>query len=80
MVYSSEPYNAMPDRRVHDRVREIFAEACDLMAPMMAAVRQGYVSDFALTHIVHDHFPALSALEIEVLVMAVKRYDTRAKT
>ena len=70
---SGSPDKPMPDKRVNVEVHEVFAEVCTLLAPMMAAVRQGYVSDFALTHIVHDHFPALSASEVEVLVKAVKQ-------
>lgn len=70
---SGSPNKPIPDRRVNAEVSEIFAEVCTLLAPTMAAVRQGYVSDFALTHIVHDHFPALSASEVEVLVKAVKQ-------
>ena len=66
-----------PDRRMHDKVREAFAEACALVEPMKAAIKQGYVTDFALTHIVHDHFPQLTLAEAEVLVMAVKQYETR---
>lgn len=67
------PNKPIPDKRVNAEASEVFAEVCRLLAPMMAAVRQGYVSDFALTHIVHDHFPTLSASEVEVLVKAVKQ-------
>lgn len=67
-----------PERRGHDKVREIFAEACELIEPMKAAIKQGYVTDFALTHIVHDHFPQLSLAEVEVLILAVKQYENRA--
>lgn len=69
--------DSTPERRAQDKVREAFAEACALIEPMKAAIKQGYVTDFALTHIVHDRFPHLSLAEVEVLILAVKQYENR---
>lgn len=76
----SETQNFASDRRMHAQVREVFDEACALLAPMMGAVKQGYVSDFALTHIVHDNFPDLTSEEVEVLILAVRHYDAQEKS
>lgn len=72
----TDPQDFTPDRRLHAQVREVFDDACALLAPMKLAIKQGYISEFALTHIVHDRFPDLTSEEVEILILAVRRYDT----
>ncbi len=74
-----EPQNAVPfsDRRKHLRVREAFPEVCRLLAPLMGEIRQGRVSDFALSHIVHDHMPEMPGIDLDILVIAIRRYCLR---
>ena len=66
--------HAQPDRRVHARVRAVFPQACVLLGPVIWAVRENQVSDFALTRIVRDQFPEISSFELEILVWAVRHY------
>lgn len=61
---------AHPERRVHTRVRAVFAEACALLAPMLMG---GEVSGYALAHIVRDRYPELSEEEVHVLITAAAR-------
>ena len=74
-----ESQNAVPfpDRRKHIRVREAFPEVCRLLAPLMGGIRQGQISDFALSHIVHDQFPGMSGIDLEILIIAIRRYCLR---
>ena len=59
------------DRRSHHRAREIFAEACALLVPMLASGPA--VSGFALGRAVHDRFGDLDAMEVDTLVNAIRR-------
>lgn len=80
MVDMNEVHGADAERRMHGKIREAFPDACALVAPMMPAVKQGYISDFALTHIVHDRFPDLSSEEVEILILAVKSCGAQTGT
>ncbi len=43
----------------------------------MGEIRQGRVSDFALSHIVHDHMPEMPGIDLDILVIAIRRYCLR---
>ena len=67
-----------PERRQYHRdhrVREIFVEAYELIAPFFAPEnRWGNATlDHLAYRIVRDHYPQLSAEEVHVLVLASKR-------
>jgi hypothetical protein len=62
---------AQPERRVHERIREVFPAACELLAPLL---EQGSaVSSFALARAVRDRFSDLDPLEADMLVAAIRR-------
>lgn len=58
------------ERRVHHKVREVFAEACALIAPALA---KGGAPDASAASILRQRYPELSALEIHVLLTAAAR-------
>lgn len=58
------------ERRVHHKVREVFTEACALIAP---SLRKGEMPDATAASILRQRYPELSALEIHVLVTAAAR-------
>lgn len=70
--------NATPktdeERREHHQVREIFVHACELLAPIVAAndtVKT--ISNFAMARMVQEHFPELSAAEINIVIVTVEK-------
>ncbi len=58
------------ERRVHHKVREVFTEACALIAPSLG---KGGMPDASAASILRQRYPELSALEIHVLVTAAVR-------
>lgn len=58
------------ERRVHHKVRSVFAEACTLIGPAMseAGDKAGNAMD-----LLRARYPELSVLEIHVLITAVAR-------
>ncbi len=65
---------AQTERRVHHKVREVFVEACALIAPGLG---KGDLSDATAAGILRQRYPELSALEIHVLVTAAARAQAR---
>ena len=69
------------DRRNHHRVREIFIEACALIAPFFA--RENRWGNSTLDHlayrVVRDHYPELSVEEVHVLVVASRRVHEESR-
>jgi hypothetical protein len=63
---------ALQDRRVHHKVRAVFAQACQLLAPHILNTGN-QVSGFALTHMVRNHFPDLSDGDVHVLITTALR-------
>ena len=63
------------ERRKYHRVREIFEEAYELVAPFFAKEnRWGNATlDHLAYRVVRDHYPELSFEEVHVLVVATKR-------
>lgn len=61
---------AQTERRVHHKVREVFSEACALIAPALA---QAGAPDASVANILRQRYPELSALEIHVLLTAAAR-------
>ena len=62
------------ERREHHQIREIFAQACTLLAPIVAGndtVKT--ISNFAMAHMVQEHFPELSAAEIHIVIVTVEK-------
>jgi len=72
-----EGIEATDERRRYHRVRQVFREACELIAPL---ILQGFsgagMSGYALVHMVHDRFPGLSEEELHVLVTAAMRISS----
>ncbi len=65
---------AQGERRVHHAVREIFAQACVLLAPFVKGNDKALsTSSFAMVHMVQDHFPELSGSETHIVITAVER-------
>lgn len=60
------------DRREHHKVREIFTQACTLLAPHILDTKN-VVSGFTLAHMVKNHFPELSDADVHVLISTVQR-------
>lgn len=72
---SSDTLNAATEQRRYHRVREIFIEAYDLLAPFFA--RESRWANSTLDHLAYrvarERYPELSAIEIHVLVLACSR-------
>ncbi|MGQ9685119.1 MAG: hypothetical protein ACUVT2_02265 [Thiobacillaceae bacterium] len=62
------------ERRVHHKVREVFTEACALIAPSLG---KGRMPDATIADMLRLRYPELSALEIHVLVTAAARAHAR---
>ena len=68
---NSPPQN---ERRVHHHVREVFVNACELLAPIVAGNDNvKLVSSFAMMQIVKENFPDLSSSEINIIISTVER-------
>lgn len=68
------PPTATTERREHHQVREVFVRACGLLAPMVASNdKVQTVSNFAMTHILREHFPELSSAEIHIVIVTVEK-------
>lgn len=63
---------AFQDRRVHLKVRAVFTQACELLAPFILD-GQGSVTGFALSHMVRNHFPELTEGDVHVLITTALR-------
>lgn len=76
---------APQERRRHHRVREIFEEACTLLAPFFA--KENRWANTTLDHLAYrvlrENYPELSFEEVHVLVVAAHRVhaaNTQANT
>lgn len=81
---SSSALGVPADQRRYHRVREIFTEAYDLLAPFFA--RESRWANSTLDHLAYrvarDRYPELSAAEVHVLIVACSRAhaeDDRSK-
>ncbi len=73
MVTSDWP--AQNERRVHHEAREVFEQACALLAPYIQEGGGGFhMSNFGLTHMVGDHFPSLPKPQVSIVIAAVENY------
>ena len=72
------PPTGSPERRQHHRVREIFVEACEKLAPFFSPEnRWGNVTlDHLAYRVVRDNYPELTSEEVHVLVVAAHRVHT----
>jgi len=71
---TNENKSAMDERRMHHAVREVFAQACVLLSPLVKDNDKTLsMSGFAMVHIVQDHFPELSGSEARIVIAAVER-------
>ena len=62
------------ERRENPRVREVFVRSCELLAPFVAQNNGSKtVSNFAMAHMLTDHFPQLSSAEIHITILTVER-------
>lgn len=78
MTSSPSTPSSLQERRSHQRVREIFIEACELIMPFFA--RENRWGNSTLDHLAYrvlrDHYPELSFEEVHVLVVAAHRVHT----
>ncbi|MBI5331441.1 MAG: hypothetical protein HZB71_12610 [Betaproteobacteria bacterium] len=73
MTQDSTPLSTdWSERRVHHKVREVFTQACALLAPHILNT-EAPVSALTLARMVRNHFSDLSDAEIHVLITAVVR-------
>lgn len=69
-----------PERRTHHKVRKVFSEACVLIAPMLVSSGNPLnMSNFAIAHMLQNHFPELSHAEVHVLITAAERLYRKAQ-
>jgi len=62
------------ERRQYSHVREVFVQACDLLAPLVAEnARTKSVSNFAMSHMLQEHFPELSTAEIHIVLVTAEK-------
>ena len=62
------------ERRVHHAVREVFMQACALLAPFIIGNEKALsTSSFAMVHMVNNHFPELSSSEVHIVITTVER-------
>ena len=62
------------ERREHHQVREVFVRACGLLAPVVAGNDKVHtVSNFAMAHILREHFPELSSAEVHIVIVTVEK-------
>ncbi|NMG65045.1 hypothetical protein GPA19_08805 [Azoarcus indigens] len=63
------------ERRRYLNVRDIFEEACNLVAPFFAPENRwaNVTLDHLAYRVVRDHYPDLSFEEVHVLVVAARR-------
>ena len=65
---------AQGERRRHYAVREVFAQACVLLAPLIKGNDKTLnTSSFAMVHMVQDRFPELSGPEAHIVIVAIER-------
>ena len=72
---SIQETSSQQDRRQHHHVREIFEDACQLIAPFFATEnRWGNATlDHLAYRVIREHYPELAFGEVHVLVVAAKR-------
>ncbi len=64
----------LSERREHHRVREIFVQACELIAPVIAANDNiKTLSNFAIARMLTQHFPGLSASEVQIVIITAEK-------
>lgn len=62
------------ERRTHPRVREVFVNACALLAPIVASNdRVKTMSNFAMAHMLQEHFPELDTSEIHIIIATAEK-------
>lgn len=62
------------ERRANPRVREVFVQSCELLAPFVAQnANVKTVSHFAMAHMLTAHFAQLSSAEIHIVILTVER-------
>lgn len=69
-----EALGQQQDRRINSRLRETLGPALLMLEPLVGPMSRGEVSSYALEHILHDHFPELSGLEVQVMLDVLTRY------
>jgi hypothetical protein len=72
--------SATSDRREHRQVREIFVHACELLAPIVDGKDTHITfSNFAMTRLLQEHFPELTAAEIRIVIVTVEKLQREKK-
>ena len=63
-----------PERRNQPRTREIFVQACEMLAPLVAGNDLGLtVSSFAMTQMLLQQFPDLTRAEARIIIVTVEK-------
>jgi hypothetical protein len=62
------------ERRENHKIREVFAQACALLAPIVAGNDNvKTISNFAMAHMVQEHFPELTSAEVHIVILTVEK-------
>lgn len=62
------------ERREQPQVRAVFVRSCKLLAPLVAQnAKVKTVSNFAMAHVLIEHFPELSSPEIHIIILTVEK-------
>lgn len=68
------------ERRQHHQVREVFVDACEVLAPIVASnAKLKTVSAFGMARILIDRFPTLTPSEAHIVIATAEKmhYDKR---
>ena len=62
------------ERRIYHKVRSVFTQACNLIAPILLDKdNEDKSSGYYISQVLRNHFPELSSTEVHVLVTAAVR-------
>lgn len=72
-MMSSLPASTI-ERRENQRVRAVFVSACQLISPIIAGNDKiKTMSNFAIAHMVQEHFPDLTTPEIYIIIATAEK-------
>lgn len=68
------------ERRQHPEIRQVFVDACDILAPIVASnAKLKTVSAFGMARMLVDYFPTLTAEQAHIVIATAEKlyYDKR---
>ena len=64
----------IPERRQHPEIREVFVEACEVLAPIVASnARVKTVSAFGMARMLVDYFPTLTPEQAHIVIATAEK-------